>query len=77
MVNFIILFLTLDPYPSVIQGSRVNINDLMKVMKEKGSAKNAKKVSEMLGNINFHLYHSTFFNLSVKPIHLENKIEIL
>ena len=48
MVNFIILFLTLDPYPSVIQGSRVNINDLMKVMKEKGSAKNAKKIPEML-----------------------------
>ena len=55
MVNFIILFLTLDPHPSVIQGSRVNINDLMKVMKEKGSAKNAKKVSEMLGKIKCHL----------------------
>ena len=48
MVNFIILFLTLDPYPSVIQGSRVNINDLMKVMNIKGSAKNAKTISEML-----------------------------
>ena len=48
MVNFIILFLTLDPYPSVIQGSRVNINDLMKVMNIKGSAKNAKKIPEML-----------------------------
>ena len=43
MVNFIILFLTLDPHPSVIQGSRVNINDLMKVMKEKGSAKKSKE----------------------------------
>ena len=43
MVNFIILFLTLDPHPSVIQGSRVNINDLMKVMKEKGSAKKRKE----------------------------------
>ena len=39
MVNFIILFLTLDPHPSVIQGSRVNINDLMKVMKKELSKK--------------------------------------
>ena len=76
MVNFIILFLTLDPYPSVIQGSRVNINELTKVMKEKSSIKNAIKVSEMLGKIKFHLYYSTFFNVSVR-VTRKNKIEIL
>ena len=72
MVNFIILFLTLDPYPSVIQGSRVNINDLMKVMKEKGSAKNAKKIPEMLWNIQFPLYYSSILN---SPNHCTNKIK--
>ena len=49
----------------------------MKVMKEKGSAKNAKKVSEMLGNIKFLPYYSTFFQFERNtPINLKNKIDL-